>query len=89
MLVLATFILVCMVAVLFLLRFFFALESEVRSARKHSQARVEHISAYQIPSGIRVVPVLAVVHSDSWWQPVSVRPIPSETFIFARGKVSA
>lgn len=50
MMVLNVFISICLVAVLFLLRFLFALESELRSARKSSPTRVKPLSIYRIPS---------------------------------------
>jgi hypothetical protein len=41
--VLATFILICIAAVLFLLRFLFALNSDIQTSRKHPAVRVERI----------------------------------------------
>lgn len=67
MLILATFISVCMAAVFFLLRFLFALQSEISSAPKRSAACVHHIS-YRIPSGDWAhgpAPALALIHSNS------------------------
>jgi hypothetical protein len=43
MAVLATFILICIAAVLFLLRFLFALNSDIQTARKHPAVRIERI----------------------------------------------
>ncbi len=66
MLVLATFISICIAAVLFLLRFLFALESELRSAPR--AACVEHISAYRVPFGGGPrgrAPALTLVHSNT------------------------
>jgi hypothetical protein len=54
MLVLTIFVSVCMAAVLFLLRFFFALESEIRAEHKRAKVRVDHVTTYQTPAGIRV-----------------------------------
>jgi hypothetical protein len=68
MLVLAAFIPICVVAVLLMLRFFFALESEIRSKRKRSAARVDHITKYRIPSGNGAhgsAPGFTLVHSSS------------------------
>jgi hypothetical protein len=78
MLVLAMFISICFVAVLFLLRFLFALNSEVSAEHKRSTARIDHITAYQTSSGARVqglTPVLTMVHSNSWQKDVRVRPL--------------
>jgi hypothetical protein len=75
MLVMAIFLSICFTAVLFLLRFLFALESEVRSGRKRSKASVDHTTAYEVPSGIRVqdaTPVLTLVHANTWTR---VRPV--------------
>jgi hypothetical protein len=68
MLVLAVFIPICTVAVLFLLRFLFALESEFKSARKPLAERVSRISTFRISSGAGAhgsAPVLTLVHSSS------------------------
>jgi hypothetical protein len=67
MLALATFISICVVAILFLLRFLFAIESEIRSARKSSPSCVKRLSIYPIPSSAGAdgsVPALTLVHSD-------------------------
>ena len=68
MLVLATFISIGVVAVLLLLRFLVAIESEIRSARKRSPGYVKRLSIYRIPSlaeGNVSVPVLTLLHSDA------------------------
>jgi hypothetical protein len=78
MLVLAMFILICFAAVLFLLRFLFALSSEIRSERKRPKARVDHITTYRIPYGNRVqdaARVLTAVHPSSWQHDARVHPI--------------
>ena len=54
MLVLAMFLSIGFAAVLFLLRFLFALDSEISSERKRSKARFDHITAYRTSSGDRV-----------------------------------
>ena len=54
MLAMTVFISVCMVAVLFLLRFLFAVESEIRAEHKRARTRVDHVTTYQTPAGIRV-----------------------------------
>jgi hypothetical protein len=64
MLVLATFISICIAAVLFLLRFLYALQSEISSAPRHLGAFVDHISTYRVPFG-DVAPAFALVHSNS------------------------
>ena len=68
MLVLAVFSSICTVAVLFLLRFLFALESEVKSTRKPLAERVNRISTFRILPGAGThgsAPVLTLVHSSS------------------------
>jgi hypothetical protein len=68
MMVLATFISICIAAVLFLLRFLFAVESECRAARRVSTARLHSLSTYRIPSGggaYALAPALALVHSNT------------------------
>ena len=67
MLVLATFFSICAVFVAFLLRFLFALESEVRSDQERS-ARVERIWTYRVPSRAVVqgqAAKLTLVHANS------------------------
>lgn len=89
MLVLAMFISICLVAVLFLLRFLFALNSEVSSERKRSKARVDHITVYQTSSGTRVqdlTPVLTMVHSKQ--EDVRVRLLSRPISIDARERNS-
>lgn len=66
MMILTVFVSICMVAVLFLLRFLVATELEIRSARKSSPAFVKHLSIHRIPSPAGangVAPELALVHS--------------------------
>ena len=75
---LATFFTICSVAVLFLLRFLFALESETRSARTRPAAAVVRVSANRFqPVSQRYdsAPVLTVVHSNASRQGVAARPI--------------
>jgi hypothetical protein len=91
MLVLAMFISICFVAVLFLLRFLFALNSEVSSERKRSKARVDHITAYQTSSGVRVqgmIPVLTMVHSSSWGREARLPRVSRPISIDARERNS-
>ncbi len=67
MFVLATLIVICIAAVAFLLRFLFALQSEISSA-KRSGAFVEHICTYRIPIVDRPygpAPALSLVRSNS------------------------
>ncbi len=67
MIVLTAFVSICVVAVLFLLRFLVAIESEIGSARKRSLASVKRLSTYRIPvlAGAKgAVPVLTY-HSDA------------------------
>jgi hypothetical protein len=82
MLVLAMFLSIGFAAVLFLLRFLFALDSEISSERKRSKTRVDHITAYRTPSGILVygtAPALTLAHSNSWRPDVRVRPISTDS----------
>jgi hypothetical protein len=66
MLVLDVFIPICVVSVLFLLRFLFALNSELRSALKPSAARLGRISPLWNPAGLgSSTPVLTLVHPSS------------------------
>ncbi len=68
MLILATFIVICIAAVAFLLRFLFALQSEISSAPKRGAAFVDHICTYRIPFVDRAygpAPALSLVHSNS------------------------
>jgi hypothetical protein len=68
MLILATFIPICMAAVFFLLRFLVALNSEIRSARKPSAVLPKRHSIYRLPSvaGANAsVPTPVLVHSNS------------------------
>lgn len=63
MLLLTMFILICSAAVLFLLRFLFAIESELGSERKRMKA------SNQTRSGIWVrvrAPDLAMIQPNSW-----------------------
>ena len=67
MLVLAAFLAICAVAVAFLLRFLYALESDVRSHGKRA-ARLERIRTQRVPSRTEVrgpVPALTLVHSNA------------------------
>ncbi len=65
MLILATLISICIAAVLFLLRFLFALESEIRSTPERSAACVNHVCTYRIPFVDRAQgPALTLVHSN-------------------------
>jgi hypothetical protein len=73
MLVLAMFLSIGSAAVLFLLRFLFALNSEISSEQKRSLGSFDHITAYRISSGDRVsgvAPALTLV----WRQEVGARP---------------
>jgi hypothetical protein len=84
MLVLATFMAICIVAVLFLLQFLLALDSESKLARNHSTVRVEPISSYRSQQGWQVrdsTPVLTLVHSGSSGQIVYPRPAYSDAFV--------
>lgn len=63
MLVQATFLAICFAAVLFLLRFFFALDAEMRAERMRAKATVEHVTAFPGGSGILASPV---VRSKPW-----------------------
>ena len=66
--VLATFITICMAAVLFLIRFLFALESESRATRTRLGANAEPIVVYrgQGTGQIREsAPALILVYSNS------------------------
>jgi hypothetical protein len=68
MLVLATFLAISMAAVLLMLRFIFALDSEIRAAKKHSAATVHFISGERSPSasGARdSSPLLTLVDSNA------------------------
>jgi hypothetical protein len=67
MLVLASILSICAAAVAFLLRFLYALESDVRSHGKRS-VRLERIRTHRVPSRTEVrgpVPALTLVHSNS------------------------
>jgi len=91
MLVLAMFFSICFAAVLFLLRFLFAIDSEISSERKRSKEKVDHVTAYQVPSGVRVygtAPALNLVYSRSWRQEVGVRPHSKLISIDARERNS-
>jgi hypothetical protein len=91
MLALAMFISICFVAVLFLLRFLLALNSEVSAERKRSKARVDHITAYQMPSGIRVqgtIPVLTMVHSNAFRREARLSHVSRPISIDARERNS-
>lgn len=68
MMVLATFISICVVAVLFLLRFLIALEAEMRAERRRSTARLDCISTYRFSPGAGAYasePVLTLIHSNA------------------------
>lgn len=67
MLVLAVFISICTIAVVFLLRFFIAISSELKPPLRPSAARVSSISTYHrapTRAGTRV-PALTLVHSKA------------------------
>jgi hypothetical protein len=67
MLVLATFLSIGTVAVAFLFRFLFALESDVRSRGQHS-VRVDRIHTYRVPARTSVrgsAPALSLVRFNS------------------------
>jgi hypothetical protein len=66
MLVLAAFLAICAMGVAFLLRFLFALESDLRAQGKHP-ARVERIHTCRIPARSvagSAAPALVLVHSN-------------------------
>jgi hypothetical protein len=89
MLVLTVFISICTVAVLFLLRFLFALESEFKSARKPLAERVSRISTFRISSGAGARdsgPVLTLVHSSSGL--FSRESLESDSLLFQREQKS-
>jgi hypothetical protein len=76
MLALAMFT-VLVAGLVFLLRFLYALDCEIRSTRMHAKAKVEHASAYQFASGMRVhqaVPVLTLVHTNTFWERIDPHP---------------
>jgi hypothetical protein len=71
MLVLAAFLSICAVGVAFLLRFLFAVESDLRSHGKHS-ARVDRIRTLSVPVGTAAwgpAPPLILVHSNEGFVP--------------------
>jgi hypothetical protein len=70
MLVQAIFVAICFSGVLFLLRFLFALESEIRAERMRSKATVEHVTAFPTPSGFREAASLLTVAHSRPWQPI-------------------
>jgi hypothetical protein len=61
MLFLTTFILICLAAVFFLLRFLFALDSEIRAGHKRAKTGVDLRTTYQTPSTTRVSNVAPVL----------------------------
>lgn len=80
MLVFAAFLSICVAAVLFLLRFLVALDSEGRSAQT---ASFDPIYAQRIQPGISVpdsAPVLTLVRFDSSPDAERPRPVFSATF---------
>jgi len=80
MLVLAMFISIGMAAVLFLLRFLFAIESELRAARRASSASPERVFTVQSSRRASTYGAagLALIHSSS--EPV-LRERPAGTFL--------
>jgi hypothetical protein len=71
--VLATFLVIGMAAVLLMLRFIFALDSEIRVARRCPAASVHCISSHRSPSGVEAsdsAPGLTSVDSNSRLQAV-------------------
>jgi hypothetical protein len=73
MVVMATFLAISMAAVLLMLRFIFALESEIKTAKRHAAATVHSISAYRNPSvaGARdSAPLLTLVDSNARRRPI-------------------
>jgi hypothetical protein len=78
MLVLATFLTICIVAVLLLLRFLIALDAEITSARNRSTVKAESIPASRTQRGSQSrnsAPVLNLVHFHS------PRPVASGSFV--------
>ncbi len=66
MLVLAIFFSICIAAVLFMLRFLLALDSEVRSLQTYPAARLERVSTGQAGARVREsAPAITLVHSRS------------------------
>jgi len=67
MALLTTFSVICSAAVLFLLRFLFALESETRSAqvRKFEMIRVPAYRSRAVGETVGSAPALTLVHSDA------------------------
>jgi hypothetical protein len=64
MLVLTAFLSICAVGVAFLLRFLFALESDLRAHGKHT-ARVERIHSYRVPARSEAgSPAPVLIHSN-------------------------
>ena len=65
--VMATFSVICAVAVLFLLRFLFALESETRTApgRSPQMIKVSSFRAQSLSRAVGSAPALTLVHSDT------------------------
>ncbi len=75
--VVATFSTICIAAVLFLLRFLFALESETRSARTR-QSEVAEVYANRTRPGSQArnaAPALMLVHSNTSRQAATSRSI--------------
>jgi hypothetical protein len=75
MLFLTMFVLICLAAVLFLLRFLYAIDSALSSEPKRVKARVDHITTFQTRSGSRDqgrAPVLAMIQPSSWRHDVRV-----------------
>jgi hypothetical protein len=68
MLVLATFMTFCVVAVVFLIGFLFAVRSDIQAARNRPRTRIEPLSDYPAQRGSHTrdpVPALTLVHSNS------------------------
>ncbi len=80
MLVLATFLSIGIAAVLFLLRFLFALDSDIRAAKRRSADAAQTIAAHRRHSG-DAARALTVVEFGSRRQ--AVRPIGPAARIFS------
>jgi hypothetical protein len=74
--VVATFSVICTAAVLFLLRFLFALESETRTAqgRKFEMIKIPVYRSQTAGRAVGAAPVLMLVHSNTWRQGATLRP---------------
>jgi hypothetical protein len=87
MMILAIFLSICAVAVLFLLRFLTALDSEIKSARTRPVARMERISTDRVRHGNRVrgsAPAITLVYSRSRLA-VRPRPVSPDVFVSRAG----